>query len=86
MLMPEFLKLELEKKLSDCFAARPDLNERTREAVRNMTYGEAQHYIDFHRPGPYPSWGEGHADVLAGNCVEAAFRRLRMAGGDLDKL
>ena len=86
MLIPEFLKLELDKKLADGFAARPDLNEETRKAIRDMTYGGAQRFIDTHPPGPYPKWGEGHANILAAGCVEGAFRRLRQANGDLNKL
>lgn len=86
MLMPEFLKVELDAKLTAELARHADLNEAQRNAVRNMAYGIAQAFIDTHAPGPYPSWGEGHAHILAGNCVDQALMRLRRMGGDVTKL
>jgi hypothetical protein len=83
MQMPEFLKAELESKLKELLAKAADLSDPQRDAVRNMAYGEAQHYIDTHKPGPYPAWGEGHAHILAGNCVDRALTQLRRAEGEI---
>ena len=72
MLMPEYLKIALDAEI----AKHGKLTDEQRKAVSAEAYGQAQDYINTHEPGPYPSWGEGHEYILAGNVVRDAVRSV----------
>jgi hypothetical protein len=76
MTMPEFLKKAIDAKLEAAFKQHSTWTDEERQSVRNAAYGEAEGFIDTHESGPYPKWGEGHEDILAGNCVNRAIQRL----------
>ena len=70
--MPGWLKEALDSEL----AQHTQLTPSQRKAVQNESYTAAQRYIDTHKPGPYPAWGEHSKDTLAGNVVRHAIQRV----------
>jgi hypothetical protein len=73
--MPGWLKEALDTEL----AQNAQLTPIQRKAVQAEAYTAAQRYIDTHKPGLYPAWGQHSKGVLARNVVRHAIQRVLYA-------